>query len=94
VTAKATAPAREAEVICDECDKVIHADELAVCIGCSEAAASDAASEAEQETHEECHTDAGEIRKWAARRHLMGQISREVREQLELCADDIEVGHG
>jgi hypothetical protein len=82
------------DVVCEDCSKVIAPGARASCLKCCreliESAEDDARTEAAKE-----HTPAGKaIREWATRRHLLGQISAEVRAELELCAEDIECGHG
>lgn len=75
---------------CSGCDRDFNENETAYCQECADAYCAESASEAVAEKP----SVTKELRDWVARRHLMGQISREVREQLELCADDIEAGHG
>lgn len=79
---------------CDDCDVELKPTAKAICFSCHRSAISEAAEDAFHEAKKE-HDPAGKaIREWAARRQLLGQISKEVRAELELCADDIEVGHG
>jgi hypothetical protein len=97
VTIVATMPpvaATPTEVTCEDCDEVIKPGARASCFACSGEAIVYAEEEAradERKAHEPAQKA---IREWAHRRFLMGQITREVRAELELCADDIEVGHG
>lgn len=84
-----------AVLACDYCDVELRPTGHAVCLKCHRSAIQDAEFDARVEEAKEHHEPAGKtIREWAARRHLMGQISRDVRTELELCAEDIEVGHG
>jgi hypothetical protein len=78
------------EVTCDDCGTELKPKMSATCGSCFAEAVLAAADEVV-----EARPDHGEaIRDWAARRFLLGQISKEVRAELELCAEDIEVGHG
>ena len=90
---KATKPA-PAEVICEDCDKVIEPDDRVSCFDCASNEVYFAEAEARADERRGHAPASIQIREWAKRRHLMGQISREVRAELELCADDIECGHG
>lgn len=82
------------EVTCDSCDKEILPGAVANCGPCTADAIGCARAEVEADHEGEEVTAAKELRDWAARRFLLGQISKEVRAELELCAEDIEVGHG
>lgn len=93
----ATGPAvagAAAVVVCDSCDGEIAPGAVANCGTCTADAIGCAEAELEADHEGETVKAADEIREWAARRFLMGQISAAVRAELELCADDIEVGHG
>ena len=98
MTIKATfppAPTPEpTEVKCEDCRKMINPGNSALCQKCVGDAIETAEFEAREEAEEENEPSAKQIREWAHRRFIMGQISREVREELELCATDIECGHG
>lgn len=87
VAIKATKPT---VVTCTDCGSEVHPAESATCASCFD----NAVQEAVIEQTEEPPAHGQVIRDWAARRHLLGQISAEVRAGLEQCADDIEVGHG
>lgn len=76
------------------CGKEILPGAVANCGPCTADAVDCAEAELEADHEGEKVSAAGELREWAARRHLMGQISAEVRAELEQCAEDIEVGHG
>lgn len=90
----ATAIPKHLIAVCSECDKDIKLGDRMVCRDCETAGEEEAFENGAQEASEENDSAAQEIRDWAARRQLLGQISKEVRAELELCADDIEVGHG
>lgn len=89
MTITATMPA---EVVCKDCSVVVKPGSRPSCFRCHTTAIR--ATEAEHRAAAGRRMDSSALRKWATRRFLMGQISREVRAELELAADDIECGHG
>lgn len=81
------------QTMCSECGEDIKLGSFVFCRGCALAAQEEAFNEGvEAEQHEQPGA-VKTIREWAQRRFVMGQISREVRDELEQCAADIEVGH-
>ena len=80
--------------VCTECDKDIALGERMICRDCETAAEECAFDEGRYQAENERENNPDLIREWAQRRFVMGQISRELRDELELCAADIEVGHG
>lgn len=93
-TALSDAAVARGEPICDDCSAVLKPTSHAVCRKCHREAIRSAEYDAGQEAKEEAVAEGGCIREWAARRFAMGQISAAVRAELELCAEDVEVGHG
>lgn len=91
-----TAPAAPLSdaVTCTECGIVIGVGSLVVCVPCHESGNNEAFDSGHEAAEDEQVAAPQLIREWAQRRFLMGQISRQAKEELGLCADDIEVGHG
>lgn len=92
---KATMPAlAPTGVTCEDCDKRIPFGAKVLCTVCLSHAIETAEHDAFEKAKQENEAEADHIREWAKRRHLMGQISHVVYVELDLCADDIEYGHG
>lgn len=88
-----TIKAIPATVVCEDCGKELAPGAKASCRKCAIEMVKNAVDEAEEPDCD--HKDPSEaLREWAQRRFVMGQISREVRDELEQCAEDIECGHG
>lgn len=83
------------QVTCEDCSKEIKPGARASCLRCVRTAISEAEEDAFAEGEEEgADKPAESIREWADRRFILGQISSQVRAELDLCADDIETNHG
>lgn len=81
-------------VECDDCGKDLTTARAAHCDACFDAAVEHDVQEG-LSAIEDDRPDIGEaVRDWAANQLLLGRISRETKELFDLCADDIEVGHG
>lgn len=95
MTVTATMPQPAPTVVkCEDCYKIINPGNSALCQECVGDAVETAEFEADQDARADIEPPAKQIHEWAHRRFLMGQISRQVRDELEQCAADIEVGHG
>jgi hypothetical protein len=87
---KAT-PAEGIQVVqCEDCQKVIIPGKRVSCFDCTGKAIVAAEDMALREGAKDQKSAPKLIREWIARRFILGQISHEVRAELELCADDIE----
>jgi hypothetical protein len=81
-------------ISCAGCEHDFDDHETAYCKDCTDAYCEDEKKAAMQDVASGRPTLAKELRDWVLRRHLLGLMSGEARSELELAADDIEVGHG
>lgn len=79
---------------CSDCRKRFSDAENFYCQTCVNDAVTCAEAEAAADKEAEMETPAEGLREWAKRRHILGQITREVFVALEQCADDMEAHHG
>jgi hypothetical protein len=81
-------------ILCETCDKPLTPRTGAHCDACFDHAVEHDVEIGLAEIEDNKPPIGQELREWAARRYLFGHISKEVRAELEQCAEDIEVGHG
>ena len=82
---------------CSVCRDYVATDEAIVCTDChrSEVNAAEDSSFSEGYTEAEREGPGWDaIRDWARRKKMMGEFDDKMVALFELCADDLEVGHG